>query len=129
MSVTGFLASTNGRIARGAAGVALIVLGIALGGGWWALAVIGLFPLAAGIFDICLSGPLVRLPLAVETSAPARNATEPGRVKSPVGLRGGPVSREAGSGQVEPSQVFEVGRGRPGEFSGGPGCWWARAGQ
>jgi len=64
MSAIEFLASKNGRIARGTAGLALIVVGIVLGGAWWALAVIGLVPLAAGIFDFCLLGPLMRLPVA-----------------------------------------------------------------
>ena len=47
-----FMASAAGRITRIAAGVVLIVVGVLLGGGWWALAVVGLVPLAAG-FSMC----------------------------------------------------------------------------
>jgi Protein of unknown function (DUF2892) len=64
MNLIGFLASKNGRIARGTAGLALIVVGIALGGIGWALAVLGLVPLAAAACDFCLLGPLLRLPMA-----------------------------------------------------------------
>lgn len=64
MIIVTFLASTNGRIARAAAGLILIIAGVLLGGGWWALAVIGLVPLAAGIFDFCLLGPLMHRPMA-----------------------------------------------------------------
>ena len=64
MSLIGFMASRNGRIVRGAAGAVLIVGGIALGGFGWVLAVVGLVPLAAGVFDFCLLGPILRLPLA-----------------------------------------------------------------
>ena len=64
MSVVGFLAGRNGRIGRGAAGLILIGVGVALGGAWWALAIIGVVPLAAGIFDFCLLGPLMHLPMS-----------------------------------------------------------------
>ncbi|MBS2966328.1 DUF2892 domain-containing protein [Actinocrinis puniceicyclus] len=63
MEFFAFLASRAGRITRGVAGVALIVAGVALGGGWWALAVVGLAPLAAATFDFCLFAPLAHLPL------------------------------------------------------------------
>ena len=58
----GFMASTAGRITRIIAGVVLIVAGILVGGGWWALAVVGLVPLAAGILDVCVFAPLFRRP-------------------------------------------------------------------
>ena len=58
-----FLASRAGRITRGVIGIALIVAGVALGGGWWALAALGLVPLAAAAFDVCLVAPLAHLPL------------------------------------------------------------------
>ncbi len=57
-----FMASTAGRITRIVAGIVLIVLGVVFGGGWWALAVVGLVPLAAGILDVCVFAPLFRLP-------------------------------------------------------------------
>jgi hypothetical protein len=60
----GFMASTNGRIARIVAGLVLIVVGLAMVGGTWGivLAVVGLVPLAAGVFDFCVFAPLFGLP-------------------------------------------------------------------
>jgi Inner membrane protein YgaP-like, transmembrane domain len=59
-----FLASMAGRIVRAVAGIVLIVVGLVLvqGTGGWILAIIGLFPLAAGVFDRCLFAPLFGLP-------------------------------------------------------------------
>jgi len=57
-----FMASAAGRITRIAAGVVLIAVGVLLGGGWWALAVVGLVPLAAGIADVCVFAPLFGRP-------------------------------------------------------------------
>lgn len=62
MPVLEFLGSQPGRIVRIVAGGALVVLGVLLGGWWFALSVVGLLPLAAGIFDFCVLGPLFRLP-------------------------------------------------------------------
>jgi len=58
-----FMASPAGRLARAAAGVVLIVPGIALGGGGWILAAVGLVPLLAGVFDVCLLAPLFHQPV------------------------------------------------------------------
>ena len=44
MGFSKFMASNSGRAVRVLAGVALIVVGGILGGGWWALAVVGLVP-------------------------------------------------------------------------------------
>jgi len=57
-----FLGSTPGRVVRVIAGLALIGFGVAAGGRSRALAVVGLLPLAAGLFDFCVLGPLFRLP-------------------------------------------------------------------
>jgi len=57
-----FMASSSGRITRVAAGVVLIAVGALLGGGWWALAVVGLVPLAAGLLDVCVFAPLFHRP-------------------------------------------------------------------
>lgn len=60
----GFMSSSAGRVLRMVAGIALIVL--ALSGqdsGGMVLAVVGLVPLAAGVFDLCLFAPLAGLPL------------------------------------------------------------------
>jgi hypothetical protein len=67
MNTTGlirFLASRNGRIARIVAGIVLIVVGLGVVGGTagWIIAVVGLVPLLAGIFDVCVFAPLFGLP-------------------------------------------------------------------
>jgi hypothetical protein len=64
MGFSKFMASTAGRAVRVIAGVALVVAGGILGGGWWALAVVGLVPLAAGALDSCLFNVLFRQPLS-----------------------------------------------------------------
>ena len=64
MAFSKFIASRTGRAIRMIAGLALIVVGGILGGGWWVLAVVGLFPLAAGAFDICLFNVLFHKPLS-----------------------------------------------------------------
>ncbi len=58
-----FMSSPAGRIARVLAGIVLIVLGAVIGGVGWILAVVGFVPLAAGVFDVCLLGPVVGQPL------------------------------------------------------------------
>jgi hypothetical protein len=63
MSLITFMSSTTGRLVRAFAGVALIVVGLVLGGGWIALSVIGLIPLAAGALNVCLLAPLLGQPL------------------------------------------------------------------
>lgn len=62
MKFVEFAASRAGRIVRGLLGLVLIGVGVALGGGWWLLAVLGLVPLAAAVFDVCLFAPLAHLP-------------------------------------------------------------------
>ena len=59
-----FLASSAGRLVRAVAGLALIVVGLAVVGGvgGWILAIVGLVPLAAGVFDRCVFAPLFGLP-------------------------------------------------------------------
>ncbi len=64
MKFSHFMASSLGRGVRIVAGLALIIIGIALGGGWWALAVVGLVPLLAGAFDLCLFNPLFHQPFS-----------------------------------------------------------------
>lgn len=61
-----FMASSSGRIVRVVAGIALVVWG------WFGLdgitgtivAVVGLVPLVAGIFDFCVFAPLFGNPLS-----------------------------------------------------------------
>jgi len=55
-----FMRSATGRLVRIAAGIALILVGLlAVGGaGGIVIAIVGLVPLSAGIFNFCLFGPL-----------------------------------------------------------------------
>lgn len=59
-----FLASTAGRIIRVLAGIALVAWGLLglTGTAGIIVAVIGLVPLLAGIFDVCVFAPLFRNP-------------------------------------------------------------------
>jgi hypothetical protein len=61
-----FLASPAGRVVRVVAGLALILIGLLMvQGTWgWVLALVGLVPLLAGLFDYCVFAPLARLPFA-----------------------------------------------------------------
>ena len=65
-AVFDFLASPTGRWVRAVAGIALIVIGLALIQGipGWILAIVGLVPLGAGLFDKCVFAPLFGLPFA-----------------------------------------------------------------
>jgi len=64
MGFARFMASGAGRAARVVAGGALIVLGIALGGiAGIVVVVVGVLPLAAGLFDLCVFAPLFGAPL------------------------------------------------------------------
>lgn len=61
-----FMASGVGRLVRIVAGVALIVVGLASvqGTAGIVLAVVGLLPLLAGLFDFCMFAPLFGAPLS-----------------------------------------------------------------
>jgi hypothetical protein len=62
MSFVSFMRSSAGRGLRIVAGGALIVTGIASGGtGGTILAIVGVVPIAAGAFNVCLSAPLFGL--------------------------------------------------------------------
>jgi hypothetical protein len=60
MAFTRFMSSTAGRLLRILAGIILIVVGLAVVHGTWGiiLAIVGLVPLVAGIFNFCVFGPL-----------------------------------------------------------------------
>jgi hypothetical protein len=65
MKFSKFMASNSGRILRVIAGAALIILGITMrSAGGYVLVLIGLLPMVAGIFDVCIFAPLFRMPLA-----------------------------------------------------------------
>jgi hypothetical protein len=65
-ALVNFMASTAGRAARVVAGIILILVGLLVIGETAGLivAIIGLVPIAAGVFDFCLLAPLFGLPFA-----------------------------------------------------------------
>jgi hypothetical protein len=69
-----FMNSATGRIVRIVAGVALIAWGLlGLGGTTGVVvAVIGLAPLLAGLFDLCLFAPLFSCPISGSKIRPAK---------------------------------------------------------
>ncbi len=60
----GFLASPVGRVVRIVVGLALILVGLFVIEGplSWVLEMVGLVPLLAGVFDVCVFAPLFGLP-------------------------------------------------------------------
>jgi len=60
------MASPAGRITRIVAGIALIVLGLLVihGVGGIIVAIVGLVPLVAGLFDFCVFAPLFGAPMS-----------------------------------------------------------------
>ena len=60
----GFLASPIGRVVRIVVGLALILVGLLVIEGplSWVLEMVGLVPLLAGVFDVCVFAPLFGLP-------------------------------------------------------------------
>ncbi len=61
-----FMASVTGRLIRIIAGLALIAWGLLgiHGTGGYVVAIIGLLPLVAGLFDFCVFAPLFGAPLS-----------------------------------------------------------------
>lgn len=66
MAFAKFMASPLGRIIRIVAGVALIALGLLnIGGTTGAiLAVVGVAPILAGLFNVCLIAPIIGAPFS-----------------------------------------------------------------
>jgi hypothetical protein len=60
MEFARFMSSSFGRLLRIVAGIALIIIGLAAvhGTGGIILAIVGLVPLVAGIFNVCVFAPL-----------------------------------------------------------------------
>jgi predicted cobalt transporter CbtA len=60
----GFLASSIGRVVRILVGLALILVGLFFieGPVSWVVEMVGLVPLLAGVFDVCVFAPLFGLP-------------------------------------------------------------------
>ena len=67
MAFAEFMSSGVGRSARIVAGVALVIFGAFLGGGWLTLVVVGLVPLLAGVFDVCIFAPFFGQPFSGKT--------------------------------------------------------------
>lgn len=63
MGFVRFMESTAGRVLRVVAGLAMIVVGVLLGGAWLALAVVGVLPVATGLLNVCLIAPLFHAPM------------------------------------------------------------------
>ncbi|MBW0275386.1 hypothetical protein ATM97_29365 [Nocardia sp. MH4] len=65
MGIVEFMRSTAGRLARIAAGIVVIAAGLLLVGGTAGIvvAIIGLVPIAAGVFNFCLLGPVLGVDL------------------------------------------------------------------
>ena len=74
-----FIASPAGQLIRIVAGIVLIAVGLKLihGAGGWVLAVIGLVPLGAGVFDSCVFAPLFGLPFVGESLRQAVRNDQP----------------------------------------------------
>lgn len=68
MTLVNLMSSGIGRWARIVVGLAMVGLGLVLGGGWLALSLVGLVPLAAGAFGFCLLAPLFHQPLRATCS-------------------------------------------------------------
>lgn len=65
MGFAKFMASTPGRLLRAIAGIALISIGYGMHSpAGTVIAVVGLLPLVAGAFDLCVFAPLLGAPLS-----------------------------------------------------------------
>lgn len=66
MALAKFMASPLGRGARVVLGVVLIILGLAVVGdtAGLILAAVGVVPILAGVFNVCLIGPIIGAPLS-----------------------------------------------------------------
>jgi hypothetical protein len=68
VTVVDFMRGSTGRAARTVVGLAMIAIGLVMGGGWLAVSIVGLVPLAASALGLCLLSPLFNLPLRVTGS-------------------------------------------------------------
>jgi hypothetical protein len=66
MAFIEFMASSTGRTVRIITGFVLIILGLLVVKGFWGdvIVALGLIPLMAGAFDVCLLAPLVGAPFS-----------------------------------------------------------------
>jgi hypothetical protein len=72
MEFARFMSSSFGRLLRIVAGIALIVIGLAIvhGIGGIILAIVGLVPLIAGLFNFCVFAPLFGGPFLAKDIQP-----------------------------------------------------------
>ncbi|GAC1575087.1 MAG: hypothetical protein NVS3B18_08780 [Candidatus Dormibacteria bacterium] len=75
MKLVELIGTRPGRLARVIVGVALVGIGLRSHGVRRGLAVVGLIPLAAGLCDVCVLGPVVGRPFQGE--AFRRSAAHP----------------------------------------------------
>lgn len=64
MGFARLMSSTAGRLARIVIGAALIAIGASMGGAGWVIAALGLLPIAAGVFNVCLIAPVIGAPFS-----------------------------------------------------------------
>ena len=65
MTFTRWMSSATGRLLRVLAGLVLIGLGFYVQGVWgWVIAVVGVIPVLAGVFNFCLLGPILGAPFS-----------------------------------------------------------------
>jgi hypothetical protein len=69
MTLANFMSRHVDRGARVIVGLVMVGVGLALGGGWFALTLVGLVPLAAGRFGFCLTTPLLHQPWPATVSS------------------------------------------------------------
>ena len=70
-ALAGFMASPAGRLLRIVAGVAIIFFGWSLHSGTGTIVMlVGLVPIAAGVFNFCLKAPLINAPFWGRQSRP-----------------------------------------------------------
>jgi hypothetical protein len=68
VTVVNFMSGNTGRAVRTVVGLAMIAIGLVMGGGWLAVSIVGLVPLAPSALGLCLLAPLFNLPLRVTGS-------------------------------------------------------------
>ncbi len=65
MSFARFMATPTGRGIRVVAGLVMIVAGLIIGSaGGYVLAVVGVVPLLAGAFNVCMIAPVLKAPFS-----------------------------------------------------------------
>ncbi len=70
MAFAKMMAGMGGRLVRIIAGVALVLIGLLVleGTGGLILAVVGVLPILAGVFNVCLIAPILGAPFSGKTA-------------------------------------------------------------